>query len=108
MILDHFLGDIKAQPRSALALLGREIGIENFRDLFGTDPMSGIGDAHVDVEIFANAIDLNCPLAVGRGLDCVDDNVLNRARNPPIEVYLPRLRQKVLSRLGRARWDQPK
>ena len=57
MIFDDFLRDVEPEPGAALALFGREVRIENFRDLVGTNPRAGIGDPHVDIEIFANATD---------------------------------------------------
>lgn len=81
MVIDDFPGDKEAETGPALALLGREVGVENPRNLLWTDALAGIGNAHINIEIPANAADFNPALAAARGLDRVDDDVLNRSGN---------------------------
>ncbi len=64
MVIDDFLGDKKAESGAALALLGREVGVENLRNLLRTDALAGIGNAHINIEVLANAADFDRALAI--------------------------------------------
>ena len=53
VIFDDFLRDVETEAGATLALLGREIRIENLAHLRRVDSGAGILHADVDVKIFA-------------------------------------------------------
>lgn len=71
----------KSKAGAALALLGREIGIEDLRDLLGADSWPGVGDAHVDVKFFEDTAHVDRAFGIGRRLDGIDYHVLDSAGN---------------------------
>src|SRR4051812_40006649 len=81
VILNDLLGYIETKAGAALALLRRKVRIKDLADLRGIDTRSAVLDSNIDVELFASAFDQNGPLLFRRGLDGIDDNVLNRAMN---------------------------
>src|ERR1700674_1237080 len=80
VIFQNLLCDVETKAGAALALLGREIRIEDFRHLRRRDSVAGILDADVDVKIFALATDGDLALFIRRRLERVDDYILNRDR----------------------------
>ena len=81
MIFDDLLRDIETEAGPALALLGREIRIENFRHLLGGDAAAGILDLNVDVEILLRATNVDRSFFLRRRLNGVDQDILNGARD---------------------------
>jgi hypothetical protein len=60
-------------------LLGRKVGIEDFAVLLGSDTVTGISDADVDVEILPKTTHFYGSLTVSRRLNRVNNDVLNGA-----------------------------
>ena len=87
MILDNFFCDVKAQPRSALALLGRKIRIEDFVHLRRINSGTGILDSNVHIEILPRALHRNRSSFVDRRLHGINEHILNGA------IYLSRIAQ---------------
>ena len=77
MIFHDLFRNEQPETGTALGLLGREIGIENLRYLFGADPRPGVGDTHVDIKLFQDAAHFDRAFAVGRRLNGIDHYVLN-------------------------------
>src|SRR6266404_73104 len=69
VIFDHLLGDVEPEAGAALALLGREIGIENFRHLRRRNSVAGILDPDIDVKILSQAVHRNGALFLAGRLD---------------------------------------
>ena len=79
VIFDDFLSDVEPEPCAALALLGREVRIENLRHLSRLDPSASVLNADINVKILADACHRHGTFLVTRGLDGIDDHVLDRA-----------------------------
>ena len=85
MIFHDLLGNIETEAGPALSLFGREVGVENLIHLRGINPRSAVFYPNIDVELFPGAINYYRTFFIGRCLDRVNDNVLNRS------VYLDRV-----------------
>src|SRR5438477_8657155 len=59
VVFDHFLRDVETQASAALAVFGREVGVENFREQLRRNPVARIFHPDVRVKIFPNAHDRN-------------------------------------------------
>ena len=98
VIFDDLFRDVQAKTSAAFGLLGREIRLEDLRQLRRLDPVTGIVHAHIHVKIFSRAGDGHGPFPFRRCLDRVDDYVLNRA------LYLEGIaeeRARVFANIGR-------
>src|SRR5581483_2789390 len=79
MVLDNFLGDVKAETGAALSLFGGEVRLEDFLHLRGRDAGAVVFHHKIDIKIFAGASDGNGAVFVRTRLDCVNDHVLHGA-----------------------------
>src|ERR1022692_3494068 len=59
VIFDHFFCDVESESGATLALLGREVGIENLRHLLRSDSVTGVLHSYIDIKIFARAADID-------------------------------------------------
>src|SRR3984893_10215750 len=77
VVLDDFFCNVEPEASSALALFGREIGIENLVNPSRGDPVTIVFHAKVHIEILPCATDRNRSFLARTSLHRVNDHVLD-------------------------------
>lgn len=81
VIFDNLFRDIETKSGAALALFRRKIRIENLPQLRRRNSVAGIFHSDVDIEIFARATDCDGAFLFRRGLQRVNNYVLDRTHD---------------------------
>ena len=79
VVFDDLFRDVETETSPALALLGCEVGVEDFGHLFLGHAGAAILDAKLDVKILLRASDRDRAFLFGAGLHRIDQDVLDRA-----------------------------
>ena len=80
VIVDYFFRDVEAETGAVFPLFGSEIGLEDFPNFAVCNPVAGVSHLNVSVKVFLPAIHNHLATFLGCGLDGINNDVLQRAR----------------------------
>src|SRR4029077_12435258 len=80
MVVDHFFCDVKSEAGAVFSLFGGEIGFENFPDFVFSNSVSGVSHLDISVKVLFLAIHNHLAMLLGRSLDGIHNDVLQRTR----------------------------
>src|ERR1700720_712001 len=77
MVFDNLLRDVEAETGAALRLFRSEIRIENAAYLRRANSGTSVFHSKINIKILLRALDRDAASVLGRGLQGVNDDVLN-------------------------------